>query len=449
MSRILFRRSPNGQLYPQAFRSNFMGTIVYDPSAALAKDRDLPAKLLQDPIVMQAYDHRTRAVAQKSWRLKPASEDPADVALAKVLEFLIRKCGHLTRSLRQLAGAFLWGATYAQMRGQVSMLKVPGSNAAMNWWHLTSLEDVDFRMFRREVRRDSAGKAMRLVWTMATTDPRHGNMWVEGDGQEGRWDPAHFVKHKYDARHSDLGYGAGLVESIYWYHYAKSIAMREGLQGLERWAQGWVVLKAMRDAPADPDEPNTVFVTNAIQELETHLGRHVMVIDKDDEINVQDGPSTGWEQVKWWIEYLDGALTRALSGSLLPLGGGSDVGSNARGKVEQDTNDMVSQGDQEDLAETLTADVVPLMRDVNASGLGALGLGDAQLPAWEFLEDVVQNPAENAPVLQTAASLGLPLDRDDAYQKLNLKPPKDAESTLVLTPPMLPGAGGFGEGGAR
>lgn len=438
----LFRRSTNSGLYPQAFRSNFMGKVVYDPSVALANDRDLPAKLLQDPIVVQAYDHRTRAVAQKTWRLKPASDSPDDVRLALVLEHLIRRCRHLTRSLRQLASAFLWGATYAEMRGEFDTITVPGDVLPRQWFALSSLVDVDFRMFRQEPRRDGANAPMRLVWTMATTDPKHGNKWVEGDGKDGRWDPAHYVKHKYDARHSGLGYGDGLVEALYWYHYAKTIAMREGLQGLVRWAQGWVVLKADRAAPADPDDPNTTFVTNAIQELETHLGRHVMVIDRGDEIDVKDGPSVGWEQVKWWIEYLDGAITRLLSGSLLPLGGGSDVGSNARGKVEQDTNDMVSQGDQEDLGETLTADLIPLMIDVNRGPLADSGLARAQAPTWEFVQDVVQDPAVNAQVVQAAAALGMPVDADDAYKKLNLKRPKDPASTLRLMPPMQPGIGG-------
>lgn len=448
------RRSPNRELYPQAYRSNFFGNVVYDPSPALAKDRDLPAKLLQDPLIMQAYDHRTRAVAQKQWRLKPASEDEADVRLAKTLEFLIRKCGHLTRSLRQLAGAFLWGETYAQMRGKIETILAPGDAVARQWFRLTDLVDVDFRMFRQVPRKDGPGGTLRIAWEMATTDPKHGTRWVEGDGLEGRWDPAHFVKHKYDARHSGLGYGDGLVEALYWYHYCKAIAMREGLQGLVRWAQGWVVFKGDRGAPADPDNPNTTFISNAITELETHLGRHILAIDSQDSIEVKDGPGTGWEMVKWWIEYLDGSMTRLLSGSLLPLGGGEDKGSAARGKVEQDTNDLVSQGDQEDLGETLSADVIPLMIEVNASGLAAAGLANAQPPTWEFVEDVVQDPEVAVQVIDLAARQGIPLDAEDTYRKLNIKRPKDAGSTLVLTPPTPPGTppgGGpdFTSGGAN
>lgn len=438
----LFRRSPNSQLYPQAYRSNYYGPVIYDPSYAIANDRDLPAKLMRDPIVVQAYDHRTRAVAQKTWRLKPASEDPADVALAQTLEWQIRRCPNLTRSLRALAGAFLWGSTWAQMRCEEVEAKAPGDDVARSWFTLADLVDVDRRMFRQATKRDGANGALRVVWEMATTDPRHGATWVEGDGKEGRWDQSHYVHHRYDTRHATLRYGGGLIEALYWYHYAKSIALREGLQGLVRWAQGWVVFKGDRAADADEDNPNTVFISSAIQELQTHTGKHILGIDRQDSIEVMDGPSTGWEQVKWWIEYLDAAMTRALTGALLPLGGGADVGSNARGKVEQDTQDLVSQGDQEDLGGTLTTSVVVMMREWNAGPLAARGLDRAALPTWEFVQDVVEDPEANSRVIQTAAGIGLPLDAEDAYDKLNLKRPKDEASTLRLAPPVVPGMTG-------
>lgn len=433
----LYRRSPNASLYPQAFRSNFFGPIVYDPSYALANDRDLPAKLMRDPIVVQAYDHRTRSVAQKTWRLKPASESDEDVALAVTLEWLIRRCPGLTRSLRHLAGAFLWGSTWAQIRCDEQDARAPNDDIERRWLVLADLVDVDRRMFRQVVRRDGPEQRMRLVWEMATTDPRHGTRWVEGDGQEGRWDPSHFICHRYDSRHATLQYGGGLIEALYWYHYAKGVALREGLQGLVRWAQGWVVFKGDREGASDPDNPNTTFISNAIQELETHSGRKVLGIDRQDAIEVADGPSNGWEMVKWWIEYLDGAMTRCLSGALLPLGGGADVGSNARGKVEQDTQDLVGQGDQEDLGGTLTRSLVEPMRGWNAGPLAARGLDRAATPTWEFVQDVVEDPQVNAQVIQTAAGIGLPLDAENVYDKLGLNRPKDEAATLRLSPPML------------
>lgn len=438
----LYRRSPNASLYPQAYRSNFFGPIVYDPSFALANDRDLPAKLMRDPIVAQAYDHRTRSVAQKTWRLKPASERPEDVQLAMVLEWLIRRCPRLSRSLRQLAGAFLWGSTWAQIRCEERSEVAPDDQVERNWLVLADLVDVDRRMFHQVVRRNGPDGSMRLVWEMATTDPRHGTRWVEGDGKEGRWDPSHYVHHVHESRHATLQYGGGLIEALYWYHYAKGVALKEGLQGLVRWAQGWVVFKGDRTGDSDADNPNSTFISNAIQELETHSGRKVLGIDRQDAIEVADGPSTGWEMVKWWIEYLDAAMTRCLTGALLPLGGGADVGSNARGKVEQDTQDLVSQGDQEDLGGTLTQGLVVPMRVWNAGPLDALGLDRAAEPTWEFVQDVVEDPEVNARVIQVAAGVGLPLDAEDAYDKLNLKRPKDEASTLRLAPPVVPGMTG-------
>lgn len=438
----LLKRSTNASLYPQTYRSNFFGPIVYDPSYALANDHDLPAKLMRDPIVVQAYDHRTRSVAQKTWRLKPASEDEDDVRLAKTLEWLIRRHRTLTRSLRTLAGAFLWGSTWAQIRCDEREVRAPGDDIARRWVVLADLVDVDRRMFRQRVERASGNGPMHLVWTMATTDPRHGNAWVDGDGQNGRWDRAHYVHHMHESRHATLKYGGGLIEALYWYHYAKGVALKEGLQGLVRWAQGWVVFKGDRAGQSDEDNPNGTFISTAIQTLETHTGAKILGIDKEDMIEVHDGPAVGWEMLKWWIDYLDGAITRCISGALLPLGGGADVGSNARGKVEQDTQDLVSQGDQEDLAGTLSESVVNGMREWNAAPLAASGMEHAQSPTWEFTQDVVEDPEVNSRVLQTAASIGLPLDAEDAYDKLSLKRPKDEASTLRLTPP-VPAGGGF------
>jgi phage gp29-like protein len=231
--------------------------------------------------------------------------------------------------------------------------------------------------------------------------------------------------------------------SLYWYHYAKQIALREGLQGLERWAQGWVIFKGDRGAPADEDNPNSTFITNAIQELETHSGRHVLGIDSADSIEVEQGPSTGWEMVKWWITYLDDSIVECLTGSSIALGGGDGKGTLARGKVEQDTNDLVTQGDQEDLAETLTSDLVLPMIDWNRPTLAAAGLDSAQPPTWEFVEDVVADPATASTVIDTAARIGMELDAEDTYKKLNLKRPQSPEDVLRLTPATMPGMSGM------
>ncbi|MGB0972966.1 MAG: hypothetical protein ACPGVG_18720, partial [Mycobacterium sp.] len=62
--------------------------------------------------------------------------------------------------------------------------------------------------------------------------------------------------HTADEPESALGRGDGVIEASYWFYYAKQIVMREGLQGLERWAQGWVIFKQDAKADAAPDDDN-------------------------------------------------------------------------------------------------------------------------------------------------------------------------------------------------
>ncbi len=443
---IKVTRSTAALQYANANRARYIGTYVYDPSIALLNDPDIYRKMREDPIIAQAIDYRTRAVAQKEWQLAPASEDPRDVYLAAFLEWVARKPVKLTRALRNMGEAFWKGSTWTHMGGETQRVALPRKLQGMDYkpptgevhiWYPTQLTDVDRRMFRQRIDKSDDGK-INVSWTMSPTSINRGNIWIpEGDG----WDTNDYVIHKHDNRHSSLNQGMGEIDSVYWYYVAKTVALREGLQGLERWAQGWVVFTMDAKAAGDTQTTSLDYMQGAITELETHTGRKILGVNGSDTVDVKDGPGTGHQIVQFFLDYLDRGITRRLAGSLIPLGGGADVGSNARGEVEERTGNLMIQGDEEDLSETLNEQYIGRLIDVNRSAIHALGLEEAEPPTWEFTTTIVEDPVKNMEVIRGAAEVGIKLDEDDVYKKTGLKKPAEGKE-MVLTPP-APAQGGF------
>ncbi len=460
MGRIL-HRNINSQQYVFEYASAHHGDVVYDPSYALSQEPAIYEKMLREPRIRQALEDRTRRTAQKSFTVTPATEESADKALAKFMQQLVDMMVDRTKGMRALAAHFFFGSTHALPVGEIGSEKLTDAPTRLRYWMPQAFTMVDRRRFRRHIERESNGRqavrwhmapAARVVGPQALRVQTAGT-YVPLDGQDGRRLWTDFVHHFYSVEESTLGYGGGLVEALYWYFRAKQIAMREGLQGLERWAQGWVVFKSKTDKRGAHTTDSDTFITSAITEIETHTGRRILGMDIDDELDVEPGPRND-DVLKFWLEYLDEGILALLSGSVMPMGGATDSGSRARAEVEERTQSLVEQGDAMDMEDTLSRWFLPKVHQNNMSAWSALGLQNARCPKWKYTQDKVEDPDANTTSIVSLIGAGVPLVAEDVYDATNRRQPKEGDVLLKVDPPADPGGfgapgfgGGFGQPG--
>lgn len=427
----LLHRSVHQDLYAWALAQAYLGDWrVYDPSYALSQDPDIYAKVERDAIIAQAIRQRQHAVAGKRWTVESASDDPRDKRLAQVVEQLLKKVKRFNPARFQLSKAFLLGSTFAAIEGRFRKVKLPGDTAERSWWVCEGLKDVDRRRFMRWSTRDQDTQEVHVRW----------KMWSLATRQfEELTHPEWYVKHIYDDREASLGHGVGLIEPLYWYFMAKGIALREGLAGLERWAQGWVIAKVSPEREASVDRTNDDVVERWIDRLQKHRSRHVFVHSTDEEIEVKDAPMGAAGMVTEYLNYLDSAVTRLLTGSLLPSGGGGQAGSYARADVESDVSVMVTQYDQELLDETMSDQLIGFLCDINRPVLAEIGLDGATLPHLRSVRAKFEDPEANARVIQAALQVNVPLVAAEVYEKLGMTKPTDEDELIEPVQNPMPG----------
>lgn len=441
MASPLTIRSTNGDQYVWSLAANYHdGVRIFDPSVALASDPDIWTKLRRDSVVAGAINTRVHAIAARTWRLVPASDDPADKHLATILEHLIRQIPRFTEARRLLAEADLLGCRYAAITGEVRRLKVPGDSTERSWYVPGRFVDVDRRRFRAIATRTDDGRVAVRWEVFSLAD----HVWTSV------LHPEHYVKHVVYNAEETLHHGRGLIEALHDDLYAKLVAKKEGLQGLKRWAQGLLTAKVHGGRDAATGMPNIALLRAWADELDRAQGENSLAHDADDEIQVHAGPGTGHQIVTDFIAYLDTCMRCLILGSelptALPTGG---PGSFAASRVGERTSESLIQGSQEMLDDTLSCDLVPFVRRVNAAVLFAMGLGGARSPRFETVNERVKDPVQRADVISKLLSAGVRLKAEEVYADTGFTPPEEGDEVIEPRPQMPFGADPSGLGQPR
>lgn len=429
----LYDRSVNSDLFAWAYTAAIDGNKrIFDPSFALAKDPDIPAKMRRDPIIDQALRHTQQMVAGRKWDVEPGGPTEADRYLATIVRDWLENIRRFDQTRYRLAEARFRGASYEGVEGDYAWRQLGEDQHTRRWWMAAFTKHIDKRMLRQVNK--GHGSEPDIAWEMFSLDRK----WVELDEDKERG----ILKHAFDVRMDTLGYAGGLIEPLYWSFFAKGIALQEGLNGLETWARGWITMQMDSKRKAGTAKENDDRVATAITTLENMRSRHVLVYGKDEDLNVESGPTQGHQIVTEFIAYLDACMTRLILGSLLPSGGGSDVGSFARAETESEMTESQIQFEQAASEETLTSDLIGLFMHVNRNVIREAGLGGARRPLYRTVREKVEDPEKNATVIGQALQNGVPVRTEDIYQKLGLTKPEDGDDVIegVASPaPTFPG----------
>lgn len=449
MTLPLQQRSYTTDLYSYALSAIYQFyDRTRDPSYALSQDVDIYEIMLRDPKVHQGVQDRLTSVCGPDCKVAPFnnSKDPNDVALAKLVDDAFRFIPHFADARMRLATAIFRGQSCELMTGKKRYLRLGGIGQAENWWMFNEFKNIDPRRFTirntKETRKDGSTKIDTELW-ISTVPMFSGRPtvqeadWVHGGslmsyGFRKVDHPDWLVRVIYNNDEARLGYGRGLVDCLYFYHWLKQILLREGLQGVERWSQGIVVGTLDADRAGAPDSQTMQRERQAMMDALTAMrSRHVYVQGKHDDIEVVTGGGEGHQMVMGMIDYVDDCIMAVCTGAVLmsSKSEAGDAGSHARDKVGQETQNKIVLSDQKKIDEDISTYAIGLWVRTNWKLICKYGLQHARMPQLKTVQPEDNNPNEFATRLSTVwqANPKFKVRKDEAYEKLGLTPVNEKE----------------------
>jgi hypothetical protein len=433
---IIEGRNFNADLYNHALSNAYrVWTRLYDPAYGLARDPAIYSKVRRDATIAQAIDTRCHMVASRDWHMEPGDDSDESLKAAGICETLIKSIKDFGEARLILAMNVFHGRAYAFMEG-ATQARTLGDGEVRRWWVPLRLRDVDPRRIRF---------VPHIEQVEYGPQRPHQKLWVTQE----MWS---VVRQQYEEitlehrkqfvsvirlnQEANLGYGFPLLDSIYFLWWMKSICWREGLQGLERWSQGVVIGKIDSLREGGVDRNNEDVRDDLFNSLKNMRSRHVLVVDKETEIEVKEGGGSGHSMVMDFIKYMDDKLLALILGSVLPFGGGDAGGSYARARVESDTTSGVIQYDRDKLDNALTDGLVQFIWEQNYNNFAALGLKGASIP--KFVTDLSNknDPMQATAIITQLAQAGLPMKLEEVYSKVGLTMPSEDDKLFVLEQPM-------------
>jgi hypothetical protein len=448
MSVPLHIRNQSTDLYGQALSAiwGLYTRRVHDPSYALWKDPDAWEIILRDPKARQGIDQRLTDVAGSSWRISPASETWQDEQLAKVIEDAFKEIRHFRDARRRLAQAIFRGQSYERIRGRrktMSLAEMP----AQNWWVPTHLQNIDPRRFAIKANKQQLpnGESVTTSELVIYDLDKWGMAPVPGVGLTQYTKlrhPEELIRVVYDDEEARLGFGRGILDSLYFHVWAKQIVLKEGLQGLERWSQGIVTMQIDEDRTASTGKTNEDFRDETLDAIKEMRSRHQFVYGKNEKLEVVETSGQGHQIVVSFLNYIDDTILGLTTGAVLPSGGGKDKGSLARAEVEQDTQESRIQYDREKIDEDITTEAIGLFMKLNTPQLAAIGLANARRPMFATGEEKKESSQERIERLQKTSEI-LEVPEEWMREQLDVPSIKPGEPTVGGRP--APALNPFGQ----
>jgi phage gp29-like protein len=430
-------RNFNQDLYNRSLSAAYrVWTRLYNPDYAESREPDMWAKIRRDATISQAIEQRLNSIAARQWRVEGYSDDDKDQEAAGVVEDILKNIRHFNGARKLLACAVFRARSFAYIEGKNVTLALGEDKEHRNWWVPIRLRDVDPRRvrYRPDYRTDENGDEKLSVFTDLWNVTRNEYLPMEN--------PEYFVKVKYYGdEEGRLNYGHGILESLFFFFWAKGIIWKEGLQGLERWSQGIVIGKVDSFREGSTTKQNETMRDELFTALRDMRSRNILITDKETDIDVKDGGMAGHQMVVTFLKYIDEKILSLVLGSSLPYGGGDSGGSYARAEVEENSSEALIQFDRTKLDEDLTHDLIGQVWRMNRANFAALGLADANMPRFSSVQEKRQDPTVVASIISQMSAVGLPLRKDEVYDRIGFTMPKEDDEIFEPKQAEPPGGG--------
>lgn len=423
---------PVADLYSHALASIYNNHWkIIEPSFAQEKETNVWELIQRDPTIMQAIMQRRSIIAAKSWQIEPATKDEDDVLIADIIREMLEDIEGFAQSRAMLANAVFRAREYAYISGSRRLRRFNGTTSALDWWMPRHLQHVDkYRIQYVNARDDDGG-----LFTKPQLFSIRRRRWEDVDLRKS------FVKVIFGSEESRLGYGRGLLDTLYFLWWAGSRVMKDMLQGVERSAQGTRIGKVDTSKRGASGKDADTQLDDMLTMLERTKGRHELVIDKDDDIVIEDAPTGGLSFAQGVFEKIESMKIAVCMGSVRPFGANVDTGSFAQANTEADTADERTEFDRAVIDEAITSDLIRCFMQFNRRELAASGLGSARRPKFVTTSQKTNDPRANAEraaiFLQYA-----PIKREELYSAADFEQPRDDDD--VVEPVQQSGLGMVG-----
>ena len=438
MSTQLIQRNQAAQIYTRALSQIWRSRIgIHDPSLALIQDPDAEAKMLRDADIGQAINLRRHMIAGREWQILPKDQKSprADLAVAVGTECMnhVRK---FTDAMLNLSLAFFSGARFAKIH--FKRIRAPiGDGVIRTWFVPWWFEDCDKKTFNVIPHTDEHGNLSA-----------HWERWHVGRAQwekETDIDAVKTVHHVYNDDQSTLGHGRALREMLAWVWYAKEHVFQESLSAVERFAQGILTAKVSSARNGETGMPNKEVIRAWTQVLEDLRSRHVLVYDKDDDIEVISGSQQGSDLLKDIRAELKSMAVTAILGANLTTTA-NEGGSYALAEVQENSTESIVQFDRGSLEETLSDSVFKAIWFFNHANIVDMGLVDEE-PRIVITKGKEHDPKVRAEVAEILLRNGVSLAKEEIHEQTGFRQPEPGEEVVEGATQALP-LGGVAETGA-
>ena len=428
-------RNHSQQLYNRAFSTAYRGTQIWNPSLWLLKDPEAEEKMIRTPIIGGPLEDRWAMVAGNDWMLKPKIKNSERSPMALMVgNHLVRGIKKFTNARQNLARAHFSGSRFGIIHGHVKKLQI-GDGKSRNWWVPHRIEDQDWRAFRQVPHVDPATGKMSAHW-------QHWNVGRADWDDLTTDDAVQVLRHVYEDDQASMNHGRAQREQLGIIWYTWEHVFNEGIQAIERFAQG--ILAAKIDGARDADGlPNDQVISGWQTTLENMRARHVLVYDKSDDVQIIAGGGQGWQMMKEWRDDLQQQASTLILKSNLPTNADGG-GSYALGKVQENSTARMVYRDRTLLEETFTDDLLTCIWQKNHANMVELRIAD-QMPLFSISTEQNYDPMERVQVAQVMNAIGVPLAADELYEQAGFTKPEEGEEVIEgaaapqAVPPM-PGA---------
>lgn len=402
---------------------------------ALKHSRLNAAMMINDPAITEPLFSRMLLTSQLAWHIEPEDvDDPRQKQVAEELTMLCQRIPHFTDYRFELLWAIFLGR-YA-IENQFETIHKNGRDyySIKKWIPV----DGDKLLFRFD---DGSGKydpdqiGIRMSPAIVKQDELAGAHELEPtyDGLGyflKSWERRAFVLHRHmrmdgayeSPRDAGRIHGVGLRSFLYWSWYQKQETLAQLVEIVERSAAGFTIYYYPEGNQAAKEEVEKIAATQA------HTNILIMPRSADGldayEPQVIAANTAGIDALNDLItSRFDHAIKRMILGQILSseadaTGLGSGVAT-----LQKDTLSNIVDYDSDNLSETLTRELVWVLRDLN-------------FPEWRdvnfrFVIDAESSdPAKDLAALRQGWEMGAEFKEQAVHDILGTSPPKTGEKKL-------------------
>lgn len=381
--------------------ATFMGDVLDNPDPVLKNNIENKGWELyqemgyKDLKISSALKTRKAGVLSKPWHVEAGSDAPEDVEWAEMLEYeILRKMPRFDKKRKQMLSAIQYGFSVMEaiwMYDEKTGLVRPADLKEKDQQYFGFKIDTHDLLFRPAA--EFTFQSLPAYKFLVTT----------------------FEEER------DNPYGTPIMRNVYWYYFFKRIGVKFWAMSIEKWANPTAILK----------HPNTIkdkTIRDAIKEQIKALrnwGTEI-VMPKSYELELKEAVHQAGGSQEKFARYIDALIAQEVLGQTL-TSDVADSGAYSAGKV----HDEVRQDYIEDDAKMLQSTM-----DVLLQWLTMFNKGDVQyFPTFKIEYEPEGDRKLEAEILDFAINkLGMSVNEEEAYNKLQLKPPSDDKDEKRIEP---------------